>query len=145
MEQVDPLGYRAISSQWHTICASNIDPMDLGQRLIQQRLINPLLIEQAMNERSRSSRVHAILDGIVRNGDPRAFEIFLDVTGSEASTRWLSKALEGGCDIYNKRLILFTHRLNGRTLWFTFSLHVRLVQGSSPWGHVPALWCSIWA
>ena len=95
MDKSQPFGYQAIQRHWHVICNSNIDPLDLGQRLLQEGLIQYVVLEQVSAERLKSVSLHVILDSLVHNGDLRTFHTFLNLLETDKSTEWLSKKLKG--------------------------------------------------
>ena len=95
MQRTDPSGCKALTSHWSTICASNLHPQDLGSKLIQARVVQPLIVEQAMSEPTTSAKLNVLLNDIVNNGTPGTFNKFLDIIGSNSSTQWLSNQLAG--------------------------------------------------
>ena len=95
MKRTNPTGYKALTSRWDTICSSSLNPLDLGRKLIQNGVVDPLNVEQAMTQRTKSDQLHSLLLITIQNGTPGIFERFLAIIGSDCSTKWLSDDLAG--------------------------------------------------
>ena len=95
MEQANPTGYKAITRRWVKICNSSLDALDFGGKLIQAGVVHRLSVERAMAERTQSAQLHILLNDVVKNGAPETFKQFLDIIGSDHSTKWLSDEIAG--------------------------------------------------
>ena len=95
MEVSDRDGYNAITQNLDRIYNSNIDPDDLGPKLVQSEIIHFSLLETVRAQQTRKDKLGILIEGLLRNGKPGVYEQFLECLSADHSVDWLTDLLRG--------------------------------------------------
>lgn len=93
MQRTDPAGHEALINSWWDVCSSSLNPLDLGQRMIQGGLIHPASFDSVRAETTDKAQLHSLLNHVERNGTPGTFEKFVNIIASDSSAQWLADKL----------------------------------------------------
>ena len=96
MQQSDPAGYDTLLDHFSDVCESGLDPATLARGLFQKRMITADVREAANQlHKTSANKLEGLLDQVMANGSPGAFESFVQLVGKDSSHSWLSEKLKG--------------------------------------------------
>ena len=99
MEAVDPNGYKAIIANFDAFLNSNVDPADLGAKLVDHGIIHFTLRETVRAQQTSKEKLGLLIEAVLKSGNPKCFEQFMDCLSGDCSIEWLTTRLRGSCRV----------------------------------------------
>ena len=102
MEGTDPAGRKTLRKHFYDICNSALDPSVLARHLFTEDIINNTARKAARQQDiPQADRLEDILEHVVANGAPGAFQTFVEAVKKCGAYDWLVERLKGALVQFN--------------------------------------------
>ena len=93
---MDRAGYDVLQENYAVFCYSGIDPVRMACKLFQANLINSGVKDDSTVQGCRRDlQLKTIIDAVMRQGKPGAFQEFTEIIATDCSNSWLADKLKG--------------------------------------------------
>ena len=93
MQSTDSLGFEVLRGHYAEFCKSGVDPVNTAFKLFEANLINAGARDECLHgDGGRDLRLGTIIDNIMRQGKPGAFQEFTEIVTEDTS--WLGDKLK---------------------------------------------------
>ena len=79
---------RTLARHFAVICESEIDPIRLGTSLFEARVVNAGTRDEAATQGRRDMQIRTLVDAVMRQGRPGAFQTFVETVGPRSKVRF---------------------------------------------------------
>ena len=91
MQSSDRAGYDVLRDNFAEFCSSCIDPVCIASRLFQANLINSAVKDESTVQGCRRDlQLKTIIDAVMRQGKPGAFQEFTEIIATDRDSSWLA-------------------------------------------------------
>ena len=95
MQSSDRAGYDVLRDHFAEFCSSGIDPVCIANNLFQSQLINSAVKDESTVQGCRRDlQLKTIIDAVMRQGKPGAFQEFTEIIAADCSNSWLADKLK---------------------------------------------------